>query len=78
MEMVGSGLSRKNNLRKRGTRKNEEYFEAVEFVYLAMSELELNVRLLRVVRTLLEIDEVSVSRDLALLGSDKAIEPEAA
>ncbi len=76
MEMVGSGLSRNNNLRKR--RKNEEYFEAVEVVYLAMSEAELNVRLLRIVRTLLEIDEVLVSRELALLGPHKAIEPEAA
>lgn len=78
MEMVGIGLSRNNNLRKRGTRKNEEYFEAVEVVYLAMSEVELNVRLLRVVGTLLEIDEVLVSRDLALLGRDIANEPEAA
>jgi hypothetical protein len=78
MEMVGIGLSRNNNLRKRGTRKNEEYFEAVEVVYLAMSEAELNVRLLRVVGTLLEIDECLVSRDLALLGPVKAIEPEAA
>ena len=77
MEMVGSGLGRNNNLRK-GTRKNEEYFEAVEVVYLAMSEAELNVRLLRVVRTLLEIDELMVSRELALLGPGKAIEPEAA
>jgi hypothetical protein len=76
MEMVGSGLNRNNNLRKR--RKNEEYFDAVEVVYSAMSELELNVRLLRVVRTLLEIDELMVSRELALLGPVKAIEPEAA
>ncbi len=76
--MVGSGLSRNNNLRKRGTRKNEEYFETVEVVYLAMSEVELNLRLLRVVGTLLEIDECLVSRDLPLLGRDKAIEPEAA
>ncbi len=78
MEMVGSGLNSKNNLKKRGTRKNEEYFEAVEVVNLAMSGLELNVRLIRVVRTLLEIDEALVSRDLALLGPVKAIEPEAA
>lgn len=78
MEMVGSGLSRNNNLRKRGTRKNEEYFEAVEVVYLAIGGLELNVRLLRVVRTLLEIDEVLVSRELALLALDTASEPEAA
>lgn len=75
MEMVGSGLNSKNNLRKK---KNEEYFDAVEVVYLAMSEVELNGRLSRVVRTLLEIDETLVSRDLALLGQNHAIEPEAA
>jgi hypothetical protein len=69
-------LSRNNNLRKR--RKNEEYFDAAEVVYLAMSDLELNVRLLRVVRTLLEIDEVLVSRDLAALAQSAASEPEAA
>ena len=78
MEMVGIGLSRNNNLRKRGTRKNEEYFEAVEVVYLAMSEAELNVRLLRVVRTLLEIDELMVSRDVAALALAAASESEAA
>ena len=69
-------LSRNNNLRKR--RKNEEYFDAVEVVYLAMSEAELNVRLLQVVRTLLEIDEVLVSRDVAALALAAASEPEAA
>ena len=78
MEMVGIGLSRNNNLRKRGTRKNEEYFEAVEVVYLAMSEAELNARLLRVVRTLLEIDELMVSREVAALAQSAASEPEAA
>ncbi len=78
MEMVGIGLSRNNNLRKRGTRKNEVYFGAVEVVYLAMSGLELNGRLLRVVRTLLEIDEVLVSRDFAALALAAASEPEAA
>ncbi len=76
MEMVGSGLSSKNNL-GRG-KKNEKYFDAVEVVYLAMSEVELNVRLIRVVRTLLEIDEGLVSRDLALLAHARASEPEAA
>ena len=69
-------LSRNNNLRKR--RKNEEYFEAVEVVYLSMSEAELNVRLFRIVRTLLEIDEALLSRELALLALDTASEPEAA
>ncbi len=78
MEIVGSGLSRNNNLRKRGTRKSEEYFEAVGVVYLTMSEVELNVRLLRVVHTLLEIDECLVSRDLAALAQNAASEPEAA
>ncbi len=78
LEIVGSGLSRNNNLRKRGTRKNEEYFEAVEFVYLAMSEVELNVRLLRIVRTLLEIDEALLSRDVAALALAAASESEAA
>ena len=76
MEMVGSGLSRNNNLRKR--RKNEEYFDAVEVVCLAMSEAELNGRLLRVVRTLLEIDEQMVSREVTALALAAASEPEAA
>lgn len=76
MEMVGSSLSRNNDLRKR--RKNEEYFDAVEVVYLAMSGIELNVRLLRVVRTLLEIDELMVSREVAALALAAASEPEAA
>ena len=78
MEMVGSGLSRNNNLRKRGTGKNEEYFEAIEVVCLAMSEAELSVRLLRVVRTLLEIHEVLVSREVTALALTAASEPEAA
>lgn len=69
-------MSRNNNLRKR--RKNEKYFDAVEVVYLAMSEAELNVRLLRVVRTLLEIDELMVSRDVAALALAAASESEAA
>ena len=43
-----------------------------------MSEGELNVRLLRVVRTLLEIDEALLSRDVAALALAAASEPEAA
>ncbi len=78
MELVGSGLSRKKNNKNGRTRKNEEYFEAVELVYLGLDELELNKRLARVMRTLLEIDEILVSREVALLGQDHAKEAEAA
>lgn len=78
MELVGSGLSRKKNNRNGGTRKNEEYFEAVELVYLGLDEMELNRRLARVMRTLLEIDEILDSREVALLGRDKATDQEAA
>lgn len=78
MELVGSGLSRKKNNKNGGIRKNEEYFDDVETVYLSMDELELNRRLARVMRTLLEIDEILVSREVALLGQDKATDQEAA
>lgn len=78
MELVGSGLSRKKNNKNGRTRKNEEYFEAVETVCLSMEELELNRRLARVMRTLLEIDEILVSREVALFGLDKATDQEAA
>lgn len=78
MELVGFDLSRKKNNRNGGIRKNEEYFEAVETVYLFMDELELNRRLVRVMRALLEIDEILDSREVALLGQDKAIDQEAA
>ncbi len=78
MELVGSGLSRKKNNRNGGPRKNEEYFEVVETVYMSMDELELNRRLARVMRTLLEIDEILVSREVAPLGQGKATDREAA
>ena len=78
MELVGSGLSRKKKYGDRRTCKNKEYFAAVETVYLAKDELELNKRLARVMRTLLEIDEILVSREVALLGQDHAKESEAA
>lgn len=78
MELVGSGLSRKKNYKNGRTRKNEECFEAVELVNLAMDEQELNRRLARAMRTLLEIDEILVSREVALLGQDHAKETEAA
>ena len=78
MELVGSGLSRKKNLRKGRTRKSEEYFEAVELVNLGLDELEMNRRLARVMRALLEIDEILDSREVALLGHDKATDQEAA
>lgn len=78
MELVGSGLSRKNNFKKERTKRNEKYFEDVELVYLGLDELELNRRLARVMRTLLEIDEILISREVALLGHDKATDQEAA
>ena len=78
MELVGSGLSRKKNIRNGGTRKNEEYSEVVETVYVSIDELELNTHLARVMRTLLEIDEILISREVALLGHDKATDQEAA
>lgn len=78
MELVGSGLSRKKNNKNGGKKKNEEYFEAVETVYLSMDELELNKRLARVMRTLLEIDEILFSREVVPLGQDRATDQEAA
>lgn len=78
MELVGAGLSRKKNNKNGRTRKNEEYFEVVETMNMSMDELELNKRLARVMRTLLEIDEILVSREVALLGQDKATDREAA
>jgi len=36
MELVGFGLSRKNKFKNGSTRKNEEYFEAGEMVYLGL------------------------------------------
>lgn len=78
MELVGSGLSRKKNYKNGRTRKSEEYFDAVELVYLGLDEMELNRRLVRVMRTLLEIDEILDSREVALLGQDKATDQEAA
>ena len=74
----GVWLSRKKNYKNGRTRKNEEYFEAVEMVYLGLDELDLNKRLARVMRTLLEIDEILVSREVALFGRGKATDQEAA
>ena len=78
MELVGSGLSKKKNNRNGGTRKNEKYFDEMELVYLFLNEAELNGRLSRVMRTLLEIDEIIQKREIASLGEDKAIDQEAA
>lgn len=62
-------MSKKNFKTNRRTRKNEEYFDDVEVIYLTMDEAELSRRLSRVMRTLLEIDEILVSREIGLLGS---------
>ncbi len=78
MELVGSGLNRKKKYGDGRIKKNEVYFEDVEVIYLAMDEAELNRRLVRVMRALLEIDEILVSREIALLGQDHAKESEAA
>ena len=78
MELVGSGLRRKKNNKNGRTRKNEEYFEVVETVYMSMDELELNKRLAMVMRTLLEIDEILFSREVVPLGQDRATDQEAA
>lgn len=61
----GFELKNKKWGKKKGAEQNKKYFDDVEIVYLELIDSEMKIKLSRIVRALLEIDDVLNSREVA-------------